>query len=482
MTFGLRGITCFLFGGFLFLSTFVAYGKPVPAAYVDERVELISIVFRLAGSSEYSTSPLTGYTSDIDSYFAPYRSQPVVLLAKKLAETQDLGFDGVMQMAVSLTPPPALKPIAPFTAKNTDPRWGAENATEFSRNLASFYKDSDFHAFFKAHQALYQLAEQRFVSITDSVNMGWFSSFFSNDSSEQFHFILGLNNGGNYGPKVVLPGGKTVLYAIIGAGTPDANGDPVFNKGYLSLVIHEFSHSYINPLVERHLDQLNKLQQVYVLVEDQMKRQAYDNAQIMADESLVRACVIRYAIDSGEPRASTDRMIRDEEARGFFWTGDLVSILGEYEASRQKFPALDDYMPALALFFNSLPQRVPAEQAAFDKASAHVLSIDPIQKGALLNPSTSQLIAHFDKEMQPGQYSINYGPGGKPHFPIKGVPSFINHNKDLVIPVSLKEHGTYDFVMTSDSFRTIDGYPLAPFTVSFTTNSSQQSELNYVNR
>src|SRR5436309_10571183 len=36
---------------------------------VDPRVELLSIVFRLAGNSEYNMSPLKTYTADIDSYF-----------------------------------------------------------------------------------------------------------------------------------------------------------------------------------------------------------------------------------------------------------------------------------------------------------------------------------------------------------------------------------------------------------------------------
>src|SRR5438046_508909 len=71
---------------------------------VDPRVELLSIVFRLAGNSEYNMSPLKTYTADIDSYFSPYKEHPAVVLARKLASERDVGFDTVMNLAVHLSP------------------------------------------------------------------------------------------------------------------------------------------------------------------------------------------------------------------------------------------------------------------------------------------------------------------------------------------------------------------------------------------
>ena len=39
-------------------------GEPTLEPRVDPRVELLSIVFRLAGNSEYNMSPLKTYTAD----------------------------------------------------------------------------------------------------------------------------------------------------------------------------------------------------------------------------------------------------------------------------------------------------------------------------------------------------------------------------------------------------------------------------------
>lgn len=41
------------------------------APRADERVEPLSIVFRLAGNDEYNMNQLSGYSADIDKYFAP---------------------------------------------------------------------------------------------------------------------------------------------------------------------------------------------------------------------------------------------------------------------------------------------------------------------------------------------------------------------------------------------------------------------------
>lgn len=69
-------------------------------ARVDPRIELLSIVFRLAGNSEYNMDQLPRYTTDIDHYFSKYKADPAVLMAKRLANRNGVRFDAVMAMAV----------------------------------------------------------------------------------------------------------------------------------------------------------------------------------------------------------------------------------------------------------------------------------------------------------------------------------------------------------------------------------------------
>ncbi len=56
--------------------------KPV----VDRRVELLSIVFRLAGRPEYSDTDIKIYTDRIERHFGAYRDHEVIRLARTLAQ------------------------------------------------------------------------------------------------------------------------------------------------------------------------------------------------------------------------------------------------------------------------------------------------------------------------------------------------------------------------------------------------------------
>jgi hypothetical protein len=110
---------------------------PTLAPHVDKRVELLSIVFRLAGNGEYNMNQLPAYSADIDRFFAPFKEHPAVQMARRLAQKDDgVGFDAVMAMAISLSPPPALRPLVRFTATTPDKRWGRSQCAEVSAPIA----------------------------------------------------------------------------------------------------------------------------------------------------------------------------------------------------------------------------------------------------------------------------------------------------------------------------------------------------------
>jgi hypothetical protein len=69
---------------------------------VDARVELISIIFRLAGNPEYSRCLVPDYARDLDAHFACVREHPVVLLARKLRANRGVSYDAPMSLAVHL--------------------------------------------------------------------------------------------------------------------------------------------------------------------------------------------------------------------------------------------------------------------------------------------------------------------------------------------------------------------------------------------
>ena len=49
-----------------------------PEIRVDPRIELLSIIFRLAGNPEYSRGEVRSYVEDVEAHFGPFREHAVV--------------------------------------------------------------------------------------------------------------------------------------------------------------------------------------------------------------------------------------------------------------------------------------------------------------------------------------------------------------------------------------------------------------------
>lgn len=468
-------ISVLCFCCFLGLGTGSCESVPqVPMPQVDARVELLSIVFRLAGNSEYNMDRLPRYSAEIDRYFAPYKNHPAVQMAHELAEKSGVGFDAVMAMAISLSPPPELKPLVSFTSTIPDKRWGTADAEKFLPLLRNFYHDSKFAEFYSAHQPFYRTAEERFAETLGLVNFAWYQTFYGKAPSLKYHLILGLNNGGgNYGPHLVDADGSLELFSIIGCWSHDDGGDPAYPKeqGYLATIIHEFNHSFVNPAIAEHWSDFSGADSVYASVAEQLQRLAYGDAQTMVNESLVRAAVIVYFQQNGEDSRKNLKRIREEQRLGFFWMDRLVDMLKQYEEQRGRYPTFSSYAPQVASFYRELAPHATEALAAFDARCAHVIGIEPLANHAQnVDPSLRSITILVDKPLDPNSgISINYGPDGREHYPIVSNPTFDAGGQHILLPVQLKPSQAYSFVLTSARFATPDGYPLDSYTVEFKT-------------
>lgn len=443
-------------------------------ARVDPRIELLSIVFRLAGNSEYNMDRFPRYTTDIDHHFSKYKDQPAVLMAKTLAEKNGVGYDAVMAMAVYLSAPPALNPLVPFTKDIPDPRWGEGNATEFVQKLRDFYRETNFQSFFAAQEPMYNLAETWFqAAVLSELDLSWYKKFYGEAPRGNFNVVLGMNNGGgNYGPRVVFADGREELYAIVGCWSEDASGNPTYNAAqYLPELIHEFNHSFVNPVLDaREADFAGPAEQVYSHVAAQMKEMAYGDPKDMVNESIVRAAVILYFEAHQETAAHIRHRIVREQANGFVWMGKLCALLRDYESNRVRFPTFSSFAPEISRFYHSLAPQITQEIADFNQQCVHVTGLRPFANHSDgVKPGLREIVVSFDKPLDPGAYSINLGPGGKEHYPITGKPTFLPGNSSIALAVQLKPDWAYSFELTSLGFQSPDGHPLKPYEVDFKT-------------
>lgn len=449
--------------------------KPPPEAYVeakvDERVEMMCIIARLAGYEEYRNDEFKLYAEDVDKYFERHAQHPAVQFMVKMRDR--IGFDALMSMAVCLNPPPALSQRVAFSDQIPEVRWGKQSAGQFVPLIQRFYKDAACRAFFKSHEDLYRTVELRFQNVLQKVDYDWYKGFFGRMEPCSFYLYIGLLNGGNgYGPEVLLPNGRRCVYSICGAWEIDDQGLPVWKDRTVQLIVHEYNHSFINDLVKANETRLRTSgEKIHTTVEEEMHEQHYGTWQATISESLVRAAELRYEFRHG---ASGDKvyygLIR-ERNKGFLWIDELFSLLGVYENSGGAYPTFQSFFPMIVSYYGDLAERIDDKTRRFRLRMPQVVAIQPFDNNARdVDPNIKQLTLTFDKPLDRGGYSINRRPGEAEQYPVKKVIGFNDAGTSFSIQIELKPDSEYEFSLTGLAFTTKDDYyPLQTYTVKFKT-------------
>src|SRR5262249_55415338 len=109
---------------------------------------------------------------------------------------------------------------------------------------------------------------------------------------------------------------------------------------------------------------------------------------------------------------------------------------------------------------------------AYEDARPTVVRVMPAAEGgALVDPATTELRFEFSREMAPAT-GTDFGPGGREQFPVTGRTGWSADGRAYTYQVTLEPGRTYGLVLEGSpdgGFRGLDGYPLQPYTVVFTT-------------
>lgn len=339
--------------------------KPALQVSVDGRVELMSIIFALAGNPEYTQGRVKSYVRDAEKHFVPFKDHAVVQLTRKLRAKRGVSFDAPMSLAVHLTDAFNLKEKVPFRPRppGLDGRWRLAEVRAFLREARRFAEQAKFRKFFETHRGLYDQAAGRLkATMARHGHLEWFDRFFGKRPGANFSIFLGMLNGPNCYGASLRTGRKLEMYCVLGVWRCDKRGIPEFPKSVLPTVVHEFSHSYVNPLADRHSADFKKAgKRIFERVKDIMKRQAYAHWHTVVKESIVRACVVRYRLANEGALAAMGETWKQHRL-GFVWTGELSRLLAEYETQRDKYPTFEAFMPRIVKFFNEYADRAPASR------------------------------------------------------------------------------------------------------------------------
>ena len=336
---------------------------------VSETIELMSIMARAADFEEYHMDRAGQYTEETEAWFAPFDSHPAVVYLKSLRPKFGISYDAVASMSLHTVTDG--KTVRLIDATTLEKRWKNVNLDTCLMYINQFYSDTRFHNFYVQHQDFYEEGLQAYRNnVMQYFNQDWYSSFYGMAPEESYTVIIGFTNGGsNYGLSRQFPGQKREVFAIVGYSLDKETGK-AYEHGdrYASTLIHEFNHSFVNPLLENETNNALIMpvgEDLYDLTKRMMNWQAYGNATPVLNESIVRAAVIIYMEENGFTAEEVETEMYDQIGRGFHWMPELVSALKEYTHHRDIYLTLNDFYPEIA---KTLGAYVENEHQRIDEA------------------------------------------------------------------------------------------------------------------
>ncbi len=294
---------------------------------VDPRVELLSVLFRLAGAQPYGEAS-TPYGLAADEHFSGSSDHPAVAASADLVRTNGISYDAVVELAAyldeSFVPATRLDPLPP----GLDPRWDGVDIEAYLAKVRRFADEADFAGFEDAQSAYSEKVEEAFASfLAGKPVIDFFDAAFGPIDDASYTVVPGLLTGGfGFGTTAVLPGGTEVAdIAFLEA--PDSEGVPHPTTRSLEFLVHEFAHSYVNPIFDARTGVMRaSAEPLFRAVEQLMRDQAYTTYAIMVNESVVRALTVIYLRERiGE--AAAEASLAEQERLGFFWTGELAAAI-----------------------------------------------------------------------------------------------------------------------------------------------------------
>jgi hypothetical protein len=327
---------------------------------VDPRMELFNVILYLGGFRGFAgNTPFTRlespYLERVESAFGRHRGHPVVARYEAMAE-RGFWLTHPPSAMLHLAHPPDLAeriPINDFTVRMAG---GREALNAFLAEARNFAEESAFMRWFHEqtppHARMIQAygREIEWDYVQDLVD-------YYGDRRESYTVVLApLSHGGGFGPRVVRPDGSYDAYAIIGPRSVE-HGELRFASGrpMRTLFWHEFSHSHVNHLTDRHLDGFmgpaDVLQgHLREQVEEYVPWEVHVSDWI--SEHVVRGVTTRLAELKVGPEEAAAAL--RSEVQQFPHVGEVCELLIEYESDRRRYPDLDRFYPRFVGLFERI--------------------------------------------------------------------------------------------------------------------------------
>jgi hypothetical protein len=322
---------------------------------VNPAIDLFSLMSRLAEINQYKELLLPDFIAEVESYFGPYRDHPGIAFARKCNAMHQINGDAPMALSVYVGPPPELKLRMDLSSipPSFDPRWDSALISNYLAHARVFARDSRFMKF---HHSTFEYLDQAKEHMYDMIGkeqiFQWYKSFFGYYPDRIKLYLALLNGSCSYGYPVYYPDGELEFVCLIGGRFPDNAGNPTYPKEwFLPIIIHEYMHAYINPLIKAKPKEFLELGEALLRTHRaKMIEHGYNVWNVIIQEYIVRACTIKY-LEQAEGKRKAIKNLQRDLSDGFPDIQGLVRLMDVYELDRKTYPDIESFLPRIKAYF-----------------------------------------------------------------------------------------------------------------------------------
>lgn len=343
---------------------------------IDERIELTCVVFRLAGYEEYCSDIAKKYVNDIDLYFEKYKNHPLIKYAKELRVEKELAYNSAMISAFFFQIDKNRVLFKPEIDINKYDKkimsWTYDSLKKYIALLDKFYRESNFNAFFKAHEGMYEKTKKAVAMLIPDIKSEWFREYWGRELKD-VRLCIGPSLGpNNYG--MIFPEAEHIDIVI---GCNSCNNDvPTMGALALAPVVHEIMHSYSTPVFYKYKDDLH-VDELYKAFESDLYNKAhYGDGLTMAAEWINNLFTNLYIIENRSadwPRYE----VASNEDYGFVWSNRSISFMKNFYSNRDIYPTFNEFYPQLIGFLNNLVSEIDVLKLEFELRNPYVVYVHP---------------------------------------------------------------------------------------------------------
>ncbi len=338
-------------GGLIVLTAPPVQAAPISRFSIEIRPEMELLAGVLAQTSWIETrGPRSGegnlYYRALRAYLAPYKDHRAVQIAQQLTKRGFI-YDAPPATVCHFGPLPELELKYEYSDYLIKRAGGRERLEEFRLALKDLAAESKFSEFVTKWQGDTDAWSKAGQVDGDQV-IQWLEDFFGTQMQESYIILApAMFPGGGYGATVTGKAGEQIAFQIVREDGTSSTQPQFQGGGSLNgLTLHEWGHSFVNPTLARYSHEIAQLNYLFIPVAIPMFRQAYTSVETFMNEQVLRAVTSLAAEEMGDSQDLEREMVYNEQ-RSFYLTRDLVTILREYQGSRDRYPSFEAFTPVM---------------------------------------------------------------------------------------------------------------------------------------